>query len=171
MPRLLALLAISLVFAGHAFAGARLLLFVHQPLSTYGTEGDAGIVVTRIPVLANTVSEGLVACISSPNKLLQSSLGGVVSDSNILSLLGIRLSATFVRERHYRVVLDLRKMLPAQRFGVTTNEVIEAARKCLRATFEENDNLGSYELFIRARKSDPANWKRYEERYEVGKRR
>ena len=61
--------------------------------------------------------------------------------------------------------LDLREMRACEPYGVTANDVIAGAIKCLRATFDEDENLGSYELHVRLNDGDKSNWTRYEERY------
>uniref|UniRef100_UPI003784E733 hypothetical protein n=1 Tax=Prosthecobacter sp. TaxID=1965333 RepID=UPI003784E733 len=165
MNRSIHILVVSLVLACSALAGTRILKFIYQPLTTLGTEGDAAVVVARIPILINAVPEGIIASIAAPNKLLQSPNANI-PDSNVLSLLRIGLSADYVSGRHYRVTLDLREMGSTEPYGVTADDVIAGAIKCLRATFDEDQNLGSYELHIQFNKDDKANWSRYEERYE-----
>ena len=148
-----------------SLAGTRILTFIYQPLTTLGTEGDAAVVVARIPILINAVPEAIIASIASPNKLIQSANANV-PDSNLLSLLRIGLTAELVTGRHYRVTLDLREIRAVEPYGVTADEVIAGAIKCLRATFDEDENLGSYELHVQSNKDDKRNWTRYEERYE-----
>lgn len=126
------------------------------------------MVIAKIPVLTNAVPESIISHIASPNKLLQDSTAQV-ADSNLLSLLSIRLSAEPVSGRHYRVTLDLRQMRSCDPYGVTASDVIAAAVESLRVTFDEDDNLGSYELRILNGTEDTADWSRYEGRYEAKK--
>ncbi len=145
-----------------------MLTFIYQPLTTLGTEGDAAVVIARIPVLINVVPESIISSIAWPNKLLQGATTNI-ADSNLLSLLNIHISADLVSGRHYSVTLDLRDMRSCEPFGVTADEVIAGAIKCLQATFEEDQNLGSYALSILAKKDDKTDWSKYEGRYDSKK--
>lgn len=169
MNRSIHILATSFALLCSSFAGTRILTFIYQPLTTLGTEQDAAIVVARIPVLINAVPESIIGSIARPNKLLQSATTNI-PDSNLLSLLDIHLSAELVSGRHYRVTLDLRDMHSTEPFGVTVDEVVAGTIKCLKATFDEDENLGSYELHIQARNGDKTDWSRYEGRYESKKK-
>ena len=42
--------------------------------------------------------------------------------------------------------------------------------KCLKATFDEDENMASYELHIQAKNDDKSDWSRYEGRYESRKK-
>jgi hypothetical protein len=170
MKRYFLLLAAGVTLACSSFATTRVLSFVHQPLTTLGTEQDPDVIATRIPVLVNTVPEVSIALIGSPNKLLQDTHGNV-EDSNILSLLKVKISAESVNERHYKVTIDVREMLPTDDHGVTVDQVMACTIKCLRATFDEDVNLGSYELRIQAKEGDKTNWKKYEGRYDKKKKK
>ncbi len=116
-----------------AFGGTRSLTFVHQPLTTLGTDGDAGIVVARVPVLTNVVPENLLHHIASPNRLLQDDSAGI-ADSNILSMLGISLSGDLIEGSQYLVTLDLSRLGDPSKHGVTLAAVIEAAIECINHT-------------------------------------
>lgn len=143
-----------------------MLHFVHQPLTTLGTEGDAVVVVARVPVLVNAVPESVIGAIAWPNKLPQNE-SAKVPDSNFLPLLDIHLSAERVSGRHFRITLDLRDMRPCEPYGVTAEEVIAGTIQCLKATFDEDVNLVSYELVIQGRKDDKTDWSKHAERYEA----
>ena len=169
MNRLILTLAASFVLACSSLATTRLLTFIYQPLSTFGTEQDTMLEVTRVPILANIVTENLITHIASPNRLLQDD-DAKIDDSNLLSLLKVRLSAEHVSGEHYRVTFDLREMLPTDDYGVTAEQVIAGAIKCLQATFNEH-KLGSYELRIQAKPDDKTNWRRHEGRYGPRKKR
>ena len=163
------ILAASFALVCSSFAGTRILTFIYQPLTTLGTEHDAAVVVARIPVLINAVPESIISAIGWPNKLLQGATANI-ADSNLLSRLDIHLSADLVSGRHYRVTLDLRDMRSCEPYGVTADEVIAGTIKCLRATFDEDENLVSYELRIQAKKDDKTDWSKYEGRYESKKK-
>lgn len=169
MNRSIHILATSLALMCSSFAGTRMLTFIYQPLTTMGTEGDAAVVVARIPVLINTVPESIIGSIAWPNKLLQGATANI-ADSNLLSLLDIHLSAELVHGRHYSITLDLREMRSCEPYGVTADEVIAGAIKCLRATFDEDLNLGSYQLRIQTKKDDKTDWTKYQGRYEAKKK-
>ena len=169
MNRSIYILAVSFALVCSSFAGTRILTFIYQPLTTLGTEQDAAVVVARIPVLINAVPESIISAIAWPNKLLQGASANI-ADSNLLSCLDIHLSADLVSGRHYRVTLDLTHMRSCEPFGVTADEVIAGTIKCLRATFDEDENLASYELHIQGKKDDKTDWSKYEGRYESKKK-
>lgn len=166
MKRCLSILAVSFALVGSSFAGTRMLTFIYQPLTTLGTEGDAVVVVARVPVLVNAVPESVIGAIAWPNKLPQSESANV-PDSNFLPLLDIHLSAELVSGRHFRITLDLRDMKSCEPYGVTAEEVIAGTIQCLKATFDEDVNLVSYELVIQGRKDDKTDWSKHAGRYEA----
>ncbi len=165
MKRCLSILAVSFALVGSSFAGTRMLTFIYQPLTTLGTEGDAVVVVARVPVLVNAVPESVIGAIAWPNKLPQNE-SAKMPDSNFLSLLDIHLSAELVSDRHFRITLDLRDMRPCEPYGVTAEEVVAGTVQCLKATFDDV-NLGSYELVIQGRKDDKTDWSKHAGRYEA----
>lgn len=116
-----------------AEAGTRALTYVHQPLTKLGTDMDAGIVIARVPVLTNTVSEGLLAHVASPNRILQDKSAGI-SDSNILSILGISLSVKLVEGAKYAVIMDLSLVTDPAAHGVTLDAVVASAIECINKT-------------------------------------
>ncbi len=116
-----------------AEAGTLALTFVHQPLTTLGTDGDAGIVIARVPVLTNAVPEGLLSHVASPNKILQNESAGV-SDSNILSRLGISLSVVLVEGTRYEITMDLSGASVPAEHGVTLEAVVASAIECINKT-------------------------------------
>ena len=163
-----AILLLSL--ACGAFAGTRVITYIYQPLATIGTDEDADILVTKIPVLTNTVEENLITHIASPNRLLQDA-NVDVADSNLLSLLKIHIEAELVAGKHFKVTLDLRDMLPTDDYDVTPQQVVDSAVKALRATFDEHPGLGSYELRIQAKEGDKTDWSKHTGRYTKKKKR
>lgn len=164
------ILTVVLALVCRAPAGTCMLAFVYQPLTTLGTDGDAGVVVARIPVLTNAVPESVVMKIAAPNRLLQEEQTGV-ADSNLVSLLKMHLAVELVARRHFRLTLDLRDMRPCEPYGVTPEEVVAGTIQCLKATFDEDVNLGSYELRIVSRQDDKTDWRRHEGRYESVKQK
>jgi hypothetical protein len=69
--RIILVLALWDALACDANAGTRVLTFIYQPLSTFGTDQNATVVVARVPVLTNALPESIIAHIASPNRLLQ----------------------------------------------------------------------------------------------------
>lgn len=145
-----------------------MLAYIYQPLTTLGTEGDAAVVVARVPVLVNAVPESVFGAIAWPNKLPQSDSAGV-EDSNFISLLDIHLSAELLSGRHFRITLDLRDMKSCEPYGVTAEEVVKGAIQCLKATMDGDANFDSYELHILPKKDDKTDWHKHEGRFEVKK--
>jgi hypothetical protein len=170
MNRCIRIAMLSLALACGAFASTRGITFIYQPLTTLGTDQDTEIVVTKIPVLTNTVEENLITHIASPNRLLQDATADV-PDSNLLSLLHIRIEAELVDRKHFKVTLDLRDMLPTDDYDVTPLQVVAGAVKALRATFDEHPGLGSYELHIRAKEGDKTDWSKHTGRYTSKKKK
>lgn len=165
MKRCLSILAVSFVLVGSSFAGTRVLSHTYQPLTNLGTEEDSHVVVTQVPLLINAVPESLIGSMAWPNKILQEESANM-PDSNLLSLLKIHVSALLVGDKHYRVTLDLRDMLPSDHYGVTADQVIDGTVKCLQAIFDDFMS-SSYELVIQGRKDDKTDWSKHEGRYEA----
>lgn len=165
MNRSLLVLAFSVAMVCSSSAGTRIFTFIHQPLSTFGTENSVAIVVARVPLLTHLEPKGVIGHIASPNKLLQDTTA-TVADSNLLSLLGIRLSAGPVTERIYDVTIDVREMRSADRFGVTPGDVIAATIECLKATFDEQ-RLDTFVVRIQTKDTDKTDWSVYEGRFDA----
>jgi hypothetical protein len=165
MNRSILILALSVALVCSSRAGTRILTFIHQPLTTLGTDQDAAVIVARIPVLTNAVPESIIAHIASPNKLIQDSTAEI-ADSNLLSLLDIKISAKPVTERIYDVTLDIREMRPSDRFGVTAGEVVAATIECLKKMFGEQ-RWDTFVLRIQSRDTDKTDWKPYEGRVDA----
>jgi hypothetical protein len=153
-------------------AGTRVLVFIYQPLTNLGTEQDPTIVIARVPVLTNAVSEGLVSHIASPNRLVQDA-SAKIDDSNIVSCLGAGISVQLQDSAHYTVTLDLTRFGEAERFGVTARQVVEAIIECIKRTIDETrlfhtpEQRVSWELHIASRSGQETTWKQYERRYEA----
>ena len=155
------LLLISLFFSPLAVAGTSGLGFVYQPLTPLGTDQEGGIIIARIPVIADSVPESVIQYVSAPNKLLQ--LGSAaVEDSNLLSCLNIKLSAEWVSEKEYSVRLDLSGMKPTDDFGVTEEAVVKAAVQCIRKTIDEIGGPYLWKVRIIASGAAPSKWKKFE---------
>jgi hypothetical protein len=158
------------------FAGTRVLTFIYQPLTNLGTDQDPGITIAKIPVLTNTVPEGLLSHIATPNRLVQDE-SAKVSDSNLLSSLGVEISAELRDEAHYAITLDLTKLGDLERFDITTAQVVEAVIECITKTvnetylFHAKDQLVTWNLSIRSRPSEGSALKRYERRYKAARPR
>jgi len=169
MKRSLLFLAALFAFAGSAIAGTRVLTFIYQPLTNLGTEEDAAVEVTRVPVLINAVPEAIIAAIAWPNRILQEENTNV-PDSNFVSLLKIKVTVDFADGDIYHILFDLSEMLPSEdTYGVKETEVVAAAAKCLRSLFVES-KFGAYELKIKAKPGDKTDWKKFESRYQPKKK-
>jgi len=162
-----------LAATGLSAAGTSGLSFVYQPLTPLGTDGDPDPVITRIPIIANSVAEDSIAFISAKNKLLQRK-EAFAEDSNLLSCLGISVWAKHVSEEEgYEVYLDLSKMAAAGEFGqyaVTPRKVVELGVKCIRDTLPEV-YAGSQPWHIRVIPQKPGDeqWKPFESIYKATK--
>lgn len=162
VPILLCVFATSLVFGGTSG-----IQFVYQPLTTMGTDGDAAIIVAKIPIIANAVPESIITYISAPHKLQQRE-PAFADDSNLLSCLRISVSAEWIPEpRHYVATLDLSAMKPTSSFGITDEAVVESAIDCIRRTIDELGQESPWKIRIISREQDRAKWTKYETDYHV----
>ncbi|MEO5712872.1 MAG: hypothetical protein ABIT37_05230 [Luteolibacter sp.] len=157
------LLLISIVASTLAFGGTSGIWFIYQPLTAMGTEGDSGIIIAKIPVIANAVPESVIGYLSSRNKLLQRK-ETIADDSNLLSLLGISVGGEWNKEtRHYVATLDLSTMKSTKPFELTEEAVVEAAVDCIRRTIDELGQETPWQVRIVSR--DNAKWSKYEGEY------
>ncbi|MEX2581379.1 MAG: hypothetical protein WD342_20145 [Verrucomicrobiales bacterium] len=160
------------IIASAACAGTRVLTFIYQPLTTLGTDQDSTVVIARVPILTNAVSEAIVAHIATPNRLVQDA-SAKIDDSNILSCLGAAISVQLQDGSHYSVTLDLTRLGDPQRFGVSARQVVESAVECVKRTIDETrlfhmpEQRVTWELHIQSRPEDEAAWEHYERRYEA----
>ena len=154
-------LLISLLFSSLAVAGTSGLGFIYQPLTPLGTDQEAGIIITRVPVIADSVPESTIGYVSAPNKLLQRD-PVIAEDSNLLSCLNIKVSAEWVSEKEYSALLDLSGMKPTEDFGVTEAAVVKAAVQCIRKTIDEIGGPYLWKVRITASGSAPSKWKKFE---------
>lgn len=139
--------------------------FVYQPLTTLGTDQDTKIIVVKIPVIANAVPESVISYISAPHKLQQRE-PAFAEDSNLLSRLGIGVSAEwFAEPRHYVATLDLSTMKPTSDFDLAEEVVIEAAIECIQRTIKEMGGESLWKIRIVSRPQDRTKWTKYERDY------
>jgi hypothetical protein len=157
--------AACLFLAARAFGGTSGIHFVYQPLTTLGTEQDTKIIIAKIPVITNAVPESIIGYISAPHKLQQREQA-FVDDSNLLSRLGIVVSAEWVPEpRHYVATLDLSAMKPTADFGLAEAVVVDAALDCIRRTIEEMGGESPWKVRVISRPQDGTKWNKYETEY------
>jgi hypothetical protein len=148
-----------------AFAGVSGICFVYQPLTTLGTDAEAKIIVARIPIICSGPTESVFSYISAPHQLLQRG-PGIVEDSNLLSALGISVEAEWVEKfGHFLVTLDLSQMKRGTRHGVSDDEAVNTAVKCIRRTIDEVRQKKIWKVRIVGRPNDGARWHKYETDY------
>ncbi len=137
MKTLLCLL--TLAFSSIAFGGTSGIVFIYQPLHTLGTDQEPAILVTKIPIIADAVTETILAHIAAPNKLLQRK-PAYAEDSNLLSSLGIGINAELVEVAgagQYAITLDLTRMKLATPYELAAEDVVKAAVDCIRRTLND----------------------------------
>lgn len=155
------LLLVPLLISSLALAGISGLGFVYQPLTPLGTDQEAGIIIAKVPVIADSVPESTIGYVSAPNKLLQRE-PTIAEDSNLLSCLNISVSAEWVSEKEYSATLDLSRMKPTEEFGVTEEAVVKAAVQCIRKTIDEIGGPYLWKVRIVASETAPSKWAKYE---------
>jgi hypothetical protein len=154
-----------LLASSPAFAGLSGICFVYQPLTTLGTDMESKIIVARIPIICSGPTESVFSYISAPHQLLQRG-PAIVEDSNLLSAVGISVEAEWVEKPgHYVVTLDLSQMKRGTRHGVSDDEAVNAAVKCIRRTIDEIGQKKLWKVRIIGRPSDGARWHKYETDY------
>lgn len=162
---LLFALLMFLLASSPAFAGLSGICFVYQPLTTLGTDMESKIIVARIPIICSGPTESVFSYISAPHQLLQRG-PAIVEDSNLLSAVGISVEAEWVEKPgHYVVTLDLSQMKRGTRHGVSDDEAVNAAVKCIRRTIDEIGQKKLWKVRIIGRPSDGARWHKYETDY------
>lgn len=155
------LFLIPLLISSLAVAGTSGIGFVYQPLTPLGTDQEAGIIIAKVPVIADSVPESTIGYVSAPNKLLQRE-PTIAEDSNLLSCLNISVSAEWVSEKEYSATLDLSRMKPTEGFGVTEEAVVKAAVQCIRKTIDEIGGPSLWKVRIVASEAAPSKWAKYE---------
>jgi hypothetical protein len=148
-----------------AFGGLSGICFVYQPLTTLGTDMESKIIVARIPIICSGPTESVFSYISAPHQLLQRG-PGIVEDSNLLSALGISVEAEWIEKSgHFLVTLDLSQMKRGTRHGVSDDEVVNAAVKCIRRTIDEIGQKKIWKVRVVGRQQDGSKWHKYETDY------
>lgn len=166
MPRRLFYLLATLFFTQpFAFAGLSGLSFVYQPLTTMGTDAEAGIVVARVPIIASGPLENVLSYISAPHQLPQRG-PQIVEDSNLLSRLGISITGEEAPEANrFIATLDLSQMKSTKDYDLTDEAVVKAALRCIRNTINEIGQRGIWKIKIIARAQDGGKWRKFETDY------
>jgi len=154
-----------------AFGGVSGINFVYQALTTMGTDAEAGIIVTRVPIIASGPPENLLTYISAPHQLPQRG-PEIVDDSNLLSRLGISTSGEEGADAtHFIATLDLSQMKSTKDYELTDEAVVKAALRCIRNTINEIGQKGIWKIKIIARQQDGAKWHKFETEYRPHPRR
>ena len=165
MKTFLALL--GLLFAALAHATTSGIFFIHQPLTTMGTDQDTAIIIARIPVIGIGAPEDTFSIISKPNRLVQGAHVDV-DDSNLLSNLAIAVSAELLEKpERYVITLDLTKMKPTEDYELTPEAVVKSAVECIRKTIDEHGKGLRWQIKIAAKPEDAGKWRKYEGDYPV----
>jgi hypothetical protein len=163
MKTLLAILGRLLAPLAHATTSG--IFYIYQPLTTLGTDQDAEIIIARIPVIGIGVPEDTFSIIAKPNKLVQGA-HVAVDDSNLLSNLGISISAEYVdKPDHYLITLDVVRMKPTDDYDLTPEAVVKAAVDCIRRTIDEHGKGNRWKIKVAAKPEDAAKWRKYEGDY------
>lgn len=174
VPRLSAtLFIVALLPTGISHGGNAGIQFVYQPLTTHGGEMDAGIIIAKVPVLANAVPESVLASIALPNRLPQD-LSYKVEDSNILSRASIALKVEWVpSSSRYVVDIDITRMVPLTKMSITAEQTVAAAIECVRRTvvnssyFRSRDQVARCEVRIISQPSEVGKWQKYNQVFET----
>jgi hypothetical protein len=156
---------VSLLASSSAFGGVSGISFVYQPLTTMGTDAEAGIIVAKVPIIASGPPANVLSYVSAPHQLPQRG-PGIVDDSNLLSVLGISVSGEEAPEPgRFVATLDLSQMKLPKKFGLTEEAVVKAALRCIRNTINEVGEKGIWKIRIVARRQDGAKWSKFEMDY------
>jgi len=162
---------IFLLASSSAFAGTSAISFVYQPLTTMGTDAEAGIIVAKVPIIASGPPANVLSYVSAPHQLPQRG-PAIVEDSNLLSVLGISVSGEEAGESgRFVATLDLSQMKLPARFKLTDDAVVKAALHCIRNTINEVGEKGIWKIRIVPRRQDGAKWSKYETDYRPHPRR
>ena len=162
---------LGFLLAPLAYATTSGIFFIYQPLTTMGTDQDAEIIIARVPVVGIGLFEDTFSIISKPNKLLQGA-HVAVDDSNLLSNLGITISAELIEKPgHYVVTLDLTQMKPTGDYDLTPDAVVKSAVDCIRKTIDEHGKGQRWKIKIAAKPEDTAKWRKYEGDYAVKRKK
>ena len=157
-------LLIFLLAISSSFAGLSGISFVYQPITTMGTDGEAGIIIAKVPIIASGPPADVLAYISAPHQLLQRG-PQIVEDSNLLSRLGISVSGEEAGEGRFVATLDLSQMKSTKDYELTDEAVVKATLRCIRNTINEVGQRGIWKIRIVARPQDGAKWRKFETDY------
>jgi hypothetical protein len=157
-------IVIFLLVASSAFGGLSGISFVYQPLTTLGTDMESKIIVAKVPIILSGSSEAVLTYICAPHQLLQRG-PSIVEDSNLLSRLGISVSGETSGPGRYTATLDLSQMKLTRQYGLTDDEIVKAALRCIRSTINEVGEKGIWKIRVIGRPGDGAKWHRYETDY------
>jgi hypothetical protein len=172
LARLAAYLLFAIAPAG--FGGECGVAFIYQPITTFGTDADPHIYVTKIPIVVSGAPESCLSYLSEPNKLLQHQQTPV-EDSNMLSQVGISIETEEVPKalnspNYFVVTLNLSRMAHRRSPELTEEAAVKIAVTCIRRTIEENHRSFSWKtwrLRIVPRSEDGDRWAKYETAYPV----
>lgn len=156
---------VFLLASSSAVAGLSGISFVYQPLTTMGTDAEAGIIVAKVPIIASGPPANVLSYVSAPHQLPQRG-PGIVEDSNLLSVLGISVSGEEAGESgRFVATLDLSQMKLTARYKLTDEAVVKAALRCIRNTINEVGEKGIWKIRIVGRPKDGAKWSKFEMDY------
>jgi hypothetical protein len=148
-----------------AFGGLSGISFVHQPLTTMGTDEEAQIVIAKVPIIASGPPANVLSYISAPHQLMQRG-PQIVEDSNLLSRLAISITGEESTETgRFIATLDLSQMKSLKEYRLTDEAVVRAALRCIRNTINEIGQKGIWRIRIVGRPQDGAKWHKYEADY------
>jgi hypothetical protein len=163
--RLLFLIVAAVLAKPFASRGESGISFVYQPLTTMGTDADAGIVVAKIPIIVSGAPENVLSYISAPHQLPQRG-PKIVEDSNLLSRLGISVTGEKSADAGYFIAtLDLSQMKLPREYKLTDDAIVRATLRCIRNTINEVGQKGIWKIRIVARQPDSGKWRKYEADY------
>ena len=163
--RLLVFIVASLLAEPSAFGGLSGISFVYQPLTTMGTDAEAGIVIAKVPIIVSGPPADVLSYISAPHQLPQRG-PEIVEDSNLLSRLGISVTGEEAAEAgRFIATLDLSQMKRPKEYGLVDEAVVKAALRCIRNTINEIGQKGIWKIRIVARPQERAKWQKYEAEY------
>lgn|SRR5205085_5042837 len=154
-----------LLLGSSAFGGLSGISFVYQPLTTMGTDAEAGIIIAKVPIIASGPPANVLSYICAPHQLLQRG-PQIVDDSNLLSRLGISVTGEEGTDAaHFTATLDLSQMKSTKQYELTDEAVVKAALRCIRSTINEVGQKGIWKIKVIARPQDGTKWRKFETDY------
>src|SRR3954451_16748457 len=164
VSRLRFYLLMCAVAASSAFAGTSAISYVYQPLTTVGTDAEPKMIIAKVPIILSGSPESVLVYVGAPVRLLQRG-PAIVEDSNLLSRLGISVEGEKSGPGRYTATLDLSQMKLTRQYGLTDEEVVRGALRCIRNTINEVGEKGIWTMRIIGRKQDGNKWRNYETEY------